>query len=308
MRIMKVIIVLTIILIASSSYAQHFDYKCYTGVLSNPKVKDITEIRIGIAKKDSRASFVIFSNHSSKYLTDISCTKNYIGRCGLLDDSGAFEILSISSKKMRIQFHGTPKLLTYEDRILPIVDSQTKPKVPIRMDLAIRPKSACSYDNILSSQKRFSAIKNNSAAPSLAAKGRFRSLCTSEDKKKYFSKGLIRDCLINFREEGWVNFYMSPHVIVDIIPNRMVREKDGIKIWAQFFMADPVDSNNGEWHYDYVKSISKYYCGKKQTRMIQATYSLNGRNVYERSSMDSILEEIEPETINESLYNYVCKK
>jgi len=40
--------------------------------------------------------------------------------------------------------------------------------------------------------------------------------------------------------------------------------------------------------------------------MIQATYTLNGKIVYEMSSNKSIKEKIVPGTLNDQLFNYLC--
>jgi hypothetical protein len=145
-------------------------------------------------------------------------------------------------------------------------------------------------------------------AVNIHAAGRLRALCTREDGSRYFTQKLDANCRTNFLEEGWANFRFAETFIVDLLPENIVREPDGAKLWTQFFFAQPIPSEDGTWRYDYVKSISKFYCGKRQTRLIQATYVLAGKRVYERSSAEAIVEEIEPGTVNEDLYKYVCKK
>jgi hypothetical protein len=135
-----------------------------------------------------------------------------------------------------------------------------------------------------------------------------RNLCTGDDRKKYFSDHAGRNCTPVPLNTEWVNFYSGPKVVVDIMPLKIVREADGAKIWAQFFLAESVASDDGRWRYDYVKGVTKYYCRTKQQLLIQGTYSLNGSTVFERGSTDSIVEEIEPGTLAEGLYEYVCKK
>lgn len=134
-----------------------------------------------------------------------------------------------------------------------------------------------------------------------------RNLCTMPNGKKYFTNQQGKSCTPVPLEAGWINFSTSPSFIVDIMPDKMVKEDDGTKVWTQFFLAESVESDDGKWKYDQVKNISKFFCKKKQTLLIQGTYSQRGSRVYERSSRESMIEEIEPGTINESLYEFVCK-
>ena len=92
------------------------------------------------------------------------------------------------------------------------------------------------------------------------------------------------------------------------MPSTIVKEKDGTKLWTQFILSKAVPSGDGSWHYNAVRSISKFYCGKRQTRLIQGTYSLDGARVYERAFTEAITEEIDPQTINNTLYENVCAK
>jgi hypothetical protein len=135
-----------------------------------------------------------------------------------------------------------------------------------------------------------------------------RSLCTRNDGSRYFSDQAASNCSAIPLDSGWVNFQNEPRVLVDIMPSTRVKKHDGTKIWTRFFLAEPVASSDGRWRYDALKSVTKYYCGTKQQRLIQGTYMLNGRPVYERSSAESLLEEIEPGTLAEGLYEYACRK
>lgn len=153
-------------------------------------------------------------------------------------------------------------------------------------------------------EKTIANIESSSAQ----ANGPPRNLCIGDDKRRYFSDQTGSNCTSVPLNRGWVNFHSEPKVIVDIMPSKIVRERDGTKIWAQFFLAEPVDSNDGRWRYDYVKSVTKYYCGTKQQLLIQGIYSLNGKPTYERTSTESIVEEIEPGTLAEDIYEYACKK
>ena len=141
----RVIAILVLILTAVSAQAQDFKYRCYVGSLSNSVIKDITKVRIGLADDNHhKVSFVVFYSHGSKYSTDLFCAKNHIGRCNLLDDSGSFEILKLTTHKMTIQFDGVPQLVKKQGEILPMIDSR-KLKTPIKMSLTAHPKSDCSY-------------------------------------------------------------------------------------------------------------------------------------------------------------------
>lgn len=132
-------------------------------------------------------------------------------------------------------------------------------------------------------------------------------LCLSDNGGKYISHKNTDTCVPYTVPKGWITVMATENDIVDIMPNTIVREKDGVKIWAHFYSAQPSTMENNDIQYDGVKSISKYYCNKKQTRMIQATYTLGRTIVYERLANEAIMEEIEPGTVNEKIYEYVCK-
>jgi hypothetical protein len=92
------------------------------------------------------------------------------------------------------------------------------------------------------------------------------------------------------------------------MPSKIVKESDGAKVWTQTFIAEPIPFNNSKLNYDSAKGITKFYCKTRQQRLIQATYHLNERLIYERTSSESVMEEIEPGTIADDLYAYVCRK
>jgi hypothetical protein len=152
-------------------------------------------------------------------------------------------------------------------------------------------------------------LKNIRSSSSAISESRSpRNLCTGDDGRRYFSKEFSENCVPLPLAQGWKNFGSWPEVVLDILPSKAVKERDGTKIWAQFFLAEAVPSEDGRWSYDHVKSITKFFCGTKQQLLIQATYSLNGRLIYERSSTESVMEEIEPDTLAEKLYEYACKR
>lgn len=151
-------------------------------------------------------------------------------------------------------------------------------------------------------------LSNIQSSVRLEANGSVRNLCVDTDGKRYFHREPTSNCTAIPLENGWVNIYTSSEVIVDVMPSTVVKEKDGTKLWTQFFLADAIPSDDGAWRYNEVRSISKFYCEKRQTRLIQGTYSLDGRRVYERASTEAITEEIDPQTINNTLYENVCGK
>lgn len=135
-----------------------------------------------------------------------------------------------------------------------------------------------------------------------------RNLCVADDAVRYFSNKSTEKCTSMPMEQGWINLHSDKNILVDVLPSKIVRSKDATKLWAQFFLAEPTSNNDGQWRYDHVKSITQFRCESKQQVLIQGTYSLNGRPIYERASTESITEEIEPGTLAEKLYDYACKK
>ncbi len=132
-------------------------------------------------------------------------------------------------------------------------------------------------------------------------------LCVNGNEDKYISRRKTANCVPYTVPKGWITIMATENDIVDIMPNTIVREKDGAKIWAHFYSTYISYLGNSNLQYDGVKSISKYYCNSKRTKLIQATYTLGLDVVYERLENESIMEEIEPGTVNEKLYEYVCK-
>jgi len=132
-----------------------------------------------------------------------------------------------------------------------------------------------------------------------------RYQCLKNNGRLYFSTAEKKKCQSIPLEAGWKNFLTEEGFMVDINPSKIVREKDGAKIWARFYLAQP--SSGGSFKYNYVQSITKFFCQTKQQLLIQGTYRLNGEVQHERLSNESVMEEIEPGTISELLLNYVCK-
>lgn len=132
-----------------------------------------------------------------------------------------------------------------------------------------------------------------------------RYQCLKNNGGLYFSTVRNEKCKSIQLEAGWENFLTEEGFMVDINPSKIVREKDGAKIWARFYLAQP--SSGGSFTYNYVQSVTKYFCQSKQQLLIQGTYRLNGAVRFERLSTEAVMEEIEPGTISELLLNYVCK-
>ena len=145
-------------------------------------------------------------------------------------------------------------------------------------------------------------IKPADAAPS----SRMRGLCESTDGMKYFSTKIDKKCLVNVREDGWTTLIFYPNIIVDYSPASRVQEADGVKVWLQFFLSSPSSGKEGVWNYNSMRGVTKFYCGRRQIKLMQATYIMDGKTVYERLVDEAIMEELEPGTVNEELYAFLC--
>lgn len=147
-------------------------------------------------------------------------------------------------------------------------------------------------------------IESNSNSSNENVKNRY--ICANADTNRFFSNTDAGECLNISLSEGWINFMSTDSDIVDIFPGKIVVEKNGVKIWSMFYSIYNSEGVNGKM-YNRMKGISKYYCKKHQTKLIQATYLLDEDVVYERLAPEAIIEEIEPGTVNEAILNYVCK-
>ncbi|NOU01916.1 MAG: hypothetical protein HOO95_10145 [Gallionella sp.] len=151
--------------------------------------------------------------------------------------------------------------------------------------------------------KTLASIKSNESPE--ASNNRYQ--CLKGNGSLYFSSVGGEECQSVPLEADWVNFRVEPDLIVDIIPSKVVKEIDGTKIWSQYYLAQVASSSDGAWKYNYVKSVTKYFCKTKQQLLIQGVYYLNGEIQHERLSNESIIEEIEPGTISELILDYACK-
>ena len=131
--------------------------------------------------------------------------------------------------------------------------------------------------------------------------------CTKINGQRYFSSEQSGACEENKLEQGWLNFAFIPSAIVDIKSKSGISEPDGKSIWLRFYLAEPIVDVAGRWKYDFVESLNKFYCGKRETRLVKGTYRLGGKTVYSRPEAEGINETVDPGTLNEKLYNVLCQ-
>ncbi len=140
-----------------------------------------------------------------------------------------------------------------------------------------------------------------------------RYQCIGESNRLYFSKFENKKCKTVPLEKGWENFLIEKGFIVDINFSKILKENNGVKVWARYYLAEPSTfsfpktSSTSNFDYNYIQSVTKYFCQTKQQLLIQGTYILNGVVQYERLSNESVMEEIEPGTISELLVTHLCK-
>ena len=151
--------------------------------------------------------------------------------------------------------------------------------------------------------KTSASIKSNESQQ--ASNNRYQ--CLKPNGSLYFSSKGGKKCQAVPLQPEWVNFRVEPSFIVDILPSKIVKERDGVKIWTQFYLAHPAHSSDGTWSYNYVKSVTKYFCATKQQLLIQGDYYLNGEIQSEMLSNESVKEEIEPGTVSELILEYACQ-
>ena len=134
-----------------------------------------------------------------------------------------------------------------------------------------------------------------------------RYLCVEENGQRYFSSQRSDKCKEIKLEQGWENFSLIPSAIVDIKAGSLISEPDGKTIWVRFYLAGVYAGVDGRWNYDYVESMNKFYCGKQETRLINGTYKLGGKTVHIRPESESVAESVDPGTLNEAFYNFLCE-
>lgn len=138
--------------ISAPKYTPKGDFRCYAGTLSNPEVKDVTQVRIALKPSRNEVSTIIFFTDKSHYASDMFCDQRRPRRCGIVDDRGSLEILSLTNQNMIIRFNGKPGIAAINGsekspgpgtEIFPTIDVKAKLTTPIRMILRLRPKSDC---------------------------------------------------------------------------------------------------------------------------------------------------------------------
>jgi hypothetical protein len=134
-----------------------------------------------------------------------------------------------------------------------------------------------------------------------------RWVCADKKGDRRFTESYANGCKEIKLEQGWKNFMVAPSAIVDIKPGDVLSERDGITVWMRFYLAEEADDAKGRWAYDYLESLHKFYCGKRETILIKGTYKLQGETVYVRSAGDSITEKVDPGTVNEAVYRALCE-
>jgi hypothetical protein len=108
-------------------------------------------------------------------------------------------------------------------------------------------------------------------------------------------------------EEGWRNFTVQPNVIVDFHPASIVRNGESIKVWVRFHLAVPARDVQGRgWTYDGLKAAYEFKCAARQQVLVQGSYHLGSKVVYERLSNEALDEEIEPGTISDAFLRMLC--
>ena len=147
-----------------------------------------------------------------------------------------------------------------------------------------------------------------SGGPGTSAKadGHTRYLCVGKNGERHFSFERSAGCKEIRLERGWVNFSLDPSAIVDVKSGSVVSEPDGKTVWVRFYLASVYDSEDGIWSYDYVESMHKFYCGREKTSLVKGTYKLDGRTVHVQPESESVIETVDPGTLNEALYDSVC--
>jgi hypothetical protein len=131
-------------------------------------------------------------------------------------------------------------------------------------------------------------------------------LCTQSGKRSFSETSKAPSCLTLHDEPGWADLMSNPEVIVSYHPSSVVRDGDTVKAWVQIYLATPVSGDKGHVQYDSVRASYKFYCRSRQQLLIQGTYKLGETRVHERPSSDSVMEEIEPDTIADTLLNLFC--
>lgn len=136
------------------------------------------------------------------------------------------------------------------------------------------------------------------------AKGHF--ICTGNGRR-YFSQNNNGDCQSIPHDNNSQIIAGSETYVFTYFPASIVRENNIIKYWYTAYFPNPFqDVEGNRFEYDRVKAATKIDCKRRQQTLIQGTYFLDDKIVYERSANESILEEIEPGTVAEDILRRIC--
>jgi hypothetical protein len=130
--------------------------------------------------------------------------------------------------------------------------------------------------------------------------------CLAGNIRAIYATPSGRSCVPLSIEPDFVDLISTPNFLVTFHPGSIVRQDDTVKVWVVVYLASPVQDYNGRFQYDSVKASYKFYCKVRQQLLIQGTYKLGRSRVAERLSNDSIMEEIEPNTIASAMLDDFC--
>ena len=145
-------------------------------------------------------------------------------------------------------------------------------------------------------------IKRNSVAP---VPNSVRYRCPDKAGRAFFTNRLTEACVPVPLTAGWTNFVENSEFLLDIQMSTVVREAGGVLIWTHYYLAEPLGTSDG-WEYDEMIARSTFYCGKRQTKLLEGTYRLRGQVVHTATQAEAYLEEVEPGTLSEDLYLQLC--
>jgi hypothetical protein len=143
----------------------------------------------------------------------------------------------------------------------------------------------------------------------LSANGKIRYLCKNEQGTKYFTlQPNSSVCSMLFLDESWENIIFSDKIIVDYNPYDVVSEEGKVKVWSQQLLSEPNILWDGSSKYDHLKTLNEFYCGKRQVFTHRIIPSLAGKFIATESSIYRYRSDIDPQTIDDTLYKKVCEK
>jgi hypothetical protein len=131
-------------------------------------------------------------------------------------------------------------------------------------------------------------------------------ICSAGNTRAIYSSSSGRSCAPLSVEADFVDLISTPHFLVTYHPGSIVKEGDTVKVWVATYLASPVPDDNGRFRYDSVKASYKFFCKGRQQLLVQGTYSLGHSRVYERLSNESVMEEIEPNTLASTMLGDFC--